>query len=146
MPRSLASPPPSRRSYSRHAKGWTVLVVSEDLLVRLGVRDMLEELGNTVYDAPDVTGALDLLAIRQDIDAMVLDIGGDGETLALHRTSRRQGIICTTDTRKMRVTWADVSMPKPFSLESLAFSLMQLGVADPQDAGAQTSALTVMAH
>jgi CheY-like chemotaxis protein len=63
-----------------------LLVVEDDFLVRLTLVDALSDDGFSVIEAADATEALQLIATRPDIEAMLTDInlpgGADGFALA----------------------------------------------------------------
>jgi DNA-binding response OmpR family regulator len=71
-----------------------VLVVDDDPLNRLVVRNLLQKHGYRVTDAPDGNAALDVLAKADDVAAVVLDLampGMGGEELL----SRMKGSMST---------------------------------------------------
>ncbi|QGN54739.1 response regulator [Novosphingobium sp. Gsoil 351] len=55
------------------AAGRTVLLVDDEILVRMGTADMLEDLGHTVIEASNGADALELLAANPQIEAVVTD-------------------------------------------------------------------------
>ncbi len=60
------------------AAGETVLVVDDELVVRLLIGDMLRDLGYGVVEAADGAEGLRLLQSRPDIDLLVSDVGLSG--------------------------------------------------------------------
>jgi light-regulated signal transduction histidine kinase (bacteriophytochrome) len=59
-------------------KGSTVLVVDDEAVVRLLVREVLEDLGFSVIEAEDGPGGLSLLQSTQRVDLLVTDVGLPG--------------------------------------------------------------------
>ena len=60
------------------AAGETVLVIDDEETIRSLVRDVLEEAGYTVLEAPDGARALEVLQSRVAIDLLITDVGLPG--------------------------------------------------------------------
>lgn len=58
----------------------SILVVDDDALVRMGVVDMLEDLGHRVVEAGSGAQALDILATGDPIDLLITDHSMPGMT------------------------------------------------------------------
>jgi CheY-like chemotaxis protein len=58
--------------------GQTVLVVEDDDSVRLLIREVLDELGYRVIEAPEANAAMRALSSNTDIDLMISDVGLPG--------------------------------------------------------------------
>jgi CheY-like chemotaxis protein len=109
----------------------TILVVAPDTLVRLGVRDMLEDLGNTVFDAATPGEAYAQFVQYPDIDLILTEFDADGRALlARCRALRDVPAILATDKRSTRENWGDVIMRKPYSLEALGGALIAVARQD----------------
>lgn len=67
-----------RRNYSSRDRA-TVLVVEDELFVRMMAVDALEDAGYLTIEAQDADQALILLEVRQDIDLVFTDIKMPGE-------------------------------------------------------------------
>ncbi len=115
---------------SRHA---TILVVDDDILVRLGTACLLEELGHTVVEAGDGPAALEILRERGDIDLLVTDYampGMNGVALVLAARERRPGLpaLLVTGYAELLAS-SPIALPrliKPYREAELAACVAQL--------------------
>ena len=115
---------------SRHA---TILVVDDDMLVRLGTACLLEELGHTVVEAADGPAALEILRERGDIDLLVTDYampGMNGVALVLAARERRPGLpaLLVTGYAELLAS-SPIALPrliKPYREAELAACVAQL--------------------
>ena len=71
-----ATPEPSRTA--RSGQGETVLVVDDELTVRMLVADVMDDLGYHTIEAPDGRTGLEVLQSEHHIDLLVTDVGLPG--------------------------------------------------------------------
>ncbi|WP_052208040.1 PAS domain-containing sensor histidine kinase [Croceibacterium mercuriale] len=125
--------------------GQTVLLVEDDLSVRMLVRDVLEELSYTTIEAGDATEAVPILSSNTRIDLMISDVGlpgMNGRQLAeVARTHRGDlPILFVTgyaENAAIRAGFLGTNMAmitKPFSLDDLATKIGEM-VATSMEAG-----------
>lgn len=84
--------PGTPQQLSEPNNGLVVLIVEDELFVRLIAADTIEEAGHSVIEASNAHEALDLLEQRDDIDVLFSDIKMPGtiDGLALAATVRRR--------------------------------------------------------
>ena len=100
-----------------------ILVVEDDLLVRMLTTEHLLDLGYDVLEASGGDDALEMLEARPDIDLLLTDVrmdGLNGFVLAKHARELRPDlkILFATAYRFDRPAGA-VVLPKPYRLEQL---------------------------
>lgn len=113
----------------------TVLVVDDEVLLRLYARDVLEQAGFQVREASDGKEALEVLSAHGDIDVVMTDVRMPGpvDGLALAHAMRRDhptirslvvsGHAMAVDTRDGDV---DRFLPKPYHDEALVAAVKSL--------------------
>nr|WP_246513686.1 response regulator [Azospirillum picis] len=77
------------------AGGRTILLVEDDVLIRMSVAEMVAELGYQVLEAGSVGEALDIVGARQAFDLLFTDLtlpDGRGEDLAAELARRMPGL------------------------------------------------------
>jgi signal transduction histidine kinase len=118
-------------------QGETVLVVEDDLTVRLLIVEVLEELGYRHYQAGNSIEALAILNSDKKIDLMVSDVGlpgMDGRQLAALAQACRQGlkVLLVTgyaEKAKDRAEFLGANMDvllKPFTLDTLGRKVREM--------------------
>jgi CheY-like chemotaxis protein len=121
----------------RTTKVASVLLVEDDLLLRMSTADTLADLGYVVAEAPDAARALALLDQDKAIRALITDVGMpgmDGRALALEVRRRRPdvGILFVSGYAREKI--ADPGLPtegiaylaKPYRPEDIDRALQQL--------------------
>jgi PAS domain S-box-containing protein len=128
-----AAEEPTPRTVEQPSQHATILVVDDDMLVRMGTVSLLEELGHTVVDASDGPAALEILRERGDIDLVVTDYampGMNGVALVLAARERRPGLPALLVTGYVELPAnSPVALPrliKPYREVELAACLAQL--------------------
>lgn len=117
--------------------GETVLVVEDDLTVRLLIVEVLEELGYRHYQAGNSIEALAILDSDKKIDLMVSDVGlpgMDGRQLATLAQASREGlkVLLVTGYAEKAKERADFLGPnmdillKPFTLDTLGRKVREM--------------------
>jgi CheY-like chemotaxis protein len=112
----------------------TILVVEDEALIRLVAVQVLEEEGNTVYEAASVLEAVGLLASHPEIDVVFTDVNMPGLTgldLArlVARNYPRTGILVTSGRYSIPTRELPVGarfLPKPYPIERLARTVAEL--------------------
>lgn len=112
-----------------------VLVVEDEVLVRMNIVEALKQRGFVVVEAENATRAIDLLIQQPDVQVMFTDIdmpgGVDGVKLAAMVRDRWPpiSIVYTSGHRKM----ADLQLPlesqffaKPYNTDRVAATLLAL--------------------
>jgi CheY-like chemotaxis protein len=132
--------PPARGLEPRRLR---ILVVEDEIFVRLTTMDMLDELGHEAIEAENARAALKVLDANDDIDVMLTDIGlpdMKGPALAAECRRRRPKtiIVFATGYDAMSLTGEDagaVVIGKPFDIDdlrrSIASALKQHGAHVP---------------
>lgn len=117
-----------------HSKN-IVLVVEDEILVRMGIVDHLEEEGFTVLEAGTANEAIEILVKNLDVRIVFTDVdmpgGMDGLKLAAAIRTRWPPIkiVVTSGHRKVRVEELPVEaqfFPKPYSFEKLTSAFRTL--------------------
>ena len=72
------TPSDTTMAAERHGEGETILVVDDEAIIRLLIREMLEDTGYTVLEAPEGDKALKLLQGTGKIDLLITDVGLPG--------------------------------------------------------------------
>jgi two-component system, response regulator PdtaR len=129
----VSSPEPSEPPVSDHpVQAHIVLVVEDEILIRLAIADHLRDAGLTVYEAANGTEAIDLLTHHgRDIDAIFSDIMMPGaiDGLALLSWTAQHypdlPVILTSgvlnhDTTTDRLNDAGCFFLKPYSMDRVA--------------------------
>jgi DNA-binding response OmpR family regulator len=111
------------------APGQTVLVVEDEVLVRMLVVQTLEDAGYTVHEAGEARRAMEVLAAHGGIDLVVTDVGLpglNGRQLAQQARDRQPGlkILFMTGYNDEPLTATPLPpgvdlITKPFNLDSL---------------------------
>jgi light-regulated signal transduction histidine kinase (bacteriophytochrome) len=120
-----------------HNAGSTVLVVDDESVVRLLVREVLQDLGFTVIEAEDGPSGLSLLQSAQRVDLLVTDVGLpglNGRQLADAARAVRPGlkVLFITGYAANAAIGKGVLAPgmdvltKPFSLDALATKIIAM--------------------
>jgi CheY-like chemotaxis protein len=128
--RGLSTEPLPRQSRK------VVLLVEDDMVVRITARAMLERLGHTVLEAEDAANAMLVLASEQHLDLLFTDLlmpgGMNGRDLCLRAEELRPGL-----PRLQTSGWADSTLDaedddmdfhfigKPFTLQELSEALQR---------------------
>ena len=134
-----ASPPDAQRAGTAavEGRGQTVLLVEDDISVRLLVRDVLEELSYTTIEAGDAKEAVPILSSGARIDLMISDVGLPGmsgrQLAEVARTHRPElPILFVTgyaENAAIRAGFLGTNMAmitKPFSLDDLAAKIGEM--------------------
>ena len=134
-----ASPPDAQRvgTAAVEGRGQTVLLVEDDISVRLLVRDVLEELSYTTIEAGDAKEAVPILSSGARIDLMISDVGLPGmsgrQLAEVARTHRPElPILFVTgyaENAAIRAGFLGTNMAmitKPFSLDDLAAKIGEM--------------------
>jgi two-component system, response regulator PdtaR len=111
-----------------------VLVVEDELLVRIFMADFLEEAGFKVFEAVNADEAIVVLEARPDVQAVITDIEMPGSmnglalAKAIHQRWPRIGIIVTSGRKRPAAGELPVSCRKgmPF-WPSLSFRRLSFG-------------------
>ena len=119
--------PPSADTAPRRGR---VLVVEDEVLIRLATMDMIEQLGLEGVEAGNAADALAHLARDSDIDTLLTDLGLPGMTgreLVTQARTLRPGlrvIVATGYSSKAANVGEDtVHLDKPFALSQLRKAL-----------------------
>jgi CheY-like chemotaxis protein len=120
---------------SGHSNARTVLVVEDEILVRVMVSDFLRDHGYEVLEAADAAEALAVFEAKEAVDIVFSDVqmpgSMDGAMLAdVVRLRYRIPVLLTTGdyARAAAVSLADTVMllPKPYALEEVVRHLEAL--------------------
>jgi two-component system, response regulator PdtaR len=107
----------------------TVLVVEDEVLIRMLATDSLEQSGYTVLEAGDAAEALEILAEHDEVDVLFTDVNMpgpmDGLTLAGLMQDRRPGLgLVITSGRGTpdpeRLPMSSIYLAKPYLPRQLA--------------------------
>ena len=143
LPRDLgpASPTVTTEPVSRimapRGAGESILVVEDDISVRLLISEILKELGYAVLTASDSTSALPILAEDEPIDLLISDIGlpgMDGRELAEQARRHRPNlkVLFVTGYAAKAAVRSDLLDPgmdlisKPFEIEDFGKKVSQM--------------------
>jgi len=115
--------PADRATYARP----TVLVVEDEVLIRMMISESLRQAGCEVLEARNADEAFDVLAASNGPDVLVTDVkmpgSIDGLELAFHARRSRPGlkVVITSGHAPAQNTdgLADAFLAKPFALEHL---------------------------
>jgi len=116
----------------REAEHDTILIVEDEVLIRIIAADALEDSGFTVLEASDAAEALRILARHDEVAVLFTDINMpgdmDGLALARHVASERPEIKVVVTSGKQ---WLDatslpdagVFLPKPYRASQLTAAI-----------------------
>jgi CheY-like chemotaxis protein len=115
----------------------TVLVVEDEMLIRMMVSESLRQAGCEVFEASDADEAFEVLSASGDPDVLVTDVkmpgAVDGLELATRVRKARPGVkvVLTSGHAPARLTdgLADAFLAKPFALEHLVGQVRALVAA-----------------
>ncbi len=112
-----------------------VLVVEDELLVRIFMADFLEEAGFKVFEAINADEAIVVLEARPDVQAVITDIEMPGSmnglalAKAIHQRWPMIGIIVTSGRKRPaagELSQGDAFLAKPFLPEAVIRKLQQV--------------------
>jgi CheY-like chemotaxis protein len=112
-----------------------ILVVEDEILIRMNTADMIEEAGYDVVEARDARAALDILKQRDDIDVVFTDVNMpgtmDGLELARFICGTWPWIHVVITSGKMMLRDEDIPdegrfLPKPYNSRQLTHVLHEL--------------------
>jgi CheY-like chemotaxis protein len=118
----------------------TILLVEDEVLVRLELANWLEELGLVVLEASDADEALSLLNINPQVDLLLTDIKMPGSMDGIglgHHLRRRWPLIkiivlsAMIDTPQADLPANSLFVPKPYDHQKLWGALSYLTSGDP---------------
>jgi DNA-binding response OmpR family regulator len=120
----------------------TVLIVEDEILVRMFAVDALEDVGFQVLQAGDATEAMTALGGRPDVSAVIVDMGlpdRSGDQLAAEMRAQRQAlpilIASGRSERELKDKFVADSrigvLVKPYTAAMLIGALDALGVPAP---------------
>jgi CheY-like chemotaxis protein len=115
----------------------TVLVVEDEILIRMMVSESLRQAGLDVFEASDADEALEVLSVAGDPDVLVTDVKMPGSLDGLELASRvrearpRVKVVITSGHAPARAAdgLADAFLTKPFALEQLVGKVRALVAA-----------------
>lgn len=100
-----------------------ILLVEDEILIRLSVSDFLRNAGYTVIEAGNARDALAVLKIRPDVALVLTDLhmGGAMEGVDLIREVRKTypGIKLIAASAHRNSEFVEASVTKPYSLDQL---------------------------
>lgn len=109
----------------------SILLVEDDMLIRLNTAEMITELGHSVAEAGSGSEALELLGSRA-IDVLVTDLGlpdMDGLQLVTEARTRQAsvGVVYATghDRRSAAIPSDAIVVTKPYGTEDLRVAIEQ---------------------
>lgn len=126
-----------------------VLVVEDELLIRLFIADALEEAGFAVLEAGSVLEAVGVLGMRSDVDAIFTDVdmpgGPSGIDLANMVASvfPQTGVVVTsgrTDVNRSRLPMAAKFLPKPYNA-LVAIATVESVIRERQESGTASASI-----
>ncbi|MGJ3627029.1 response regulator [Sphingomonas sp. MMS24-JH45] len=118
-------------------RGQTVLLVEDDPSVRLLVREVLEELSYTTFEAKEADEAIPILASDQAIDLLISDVGLPGingrqlaEIARQHRPDLPAPFVTGyAENAAIRAGFLGTNMAmitKPFAIDALAGKIAEM--------------------
>ena len=108
------------------------LVVEDEGLIRLMIRDVLEDLGLEVHEAADGEGGLAALLAYASIGLVITDIampGMDGLTMLARAREHRRDFIALTTSGHAEAPKDEVFLRKPYRAADLKAKLAQMLVS-----------------
>jgi CheY-like chemotaxis protein len=118
-----------------HATSGKVLVVDDEVFVRMLVADVLDEAGFEVIEAANAQAALKRLELAQDVRVLFTDInmppGMDGLELArrVHAQWPQIGLVVTSGYERPsndQIADGGLFLPKPFRPETVISAVQQV--------------------
>ena len=110
-----------------------ILIVEDEILVRMVVADHLRDVGHTVIEAASANEAIEALRIRSDIGVVLTDVrmpgAMDGLGLAKHIRTEYPIIKIILSSDHLRdLDWTDFDgfLPKPYELADLVRKIKTL--------------------